>query len=97
MSASPSRRRNAVALLKLHIPEETHEVMSKAAMQEHFISFIRGDVPIEAAEGEATKYGPAGKAVVGWKKDSRNDTAWKVMEGLSRDELVKVFNIVGGH
>lgn len=70
--------------------------MSKAAMQEHFISFIHGEGPIEAAEGEATKYGPVGKVEVGWKKDSRKVRAWKVIEGLSRDELVKMFDIVGG-
>jgi len=72
--------------------------MSKvqAAMQEHFISFIRGDSPFEAAEGEAMKYGPVGKVAVGWKKDSRNVRAWEVMEELSKDELVKAFDIVGG-
>ncbi|PUU75240.1 hypothetical protein B9Z19DRAFT_1154483 [Tuber borchii] len=76
--------------------EETHEAMRKAAMQEHFISFIRGDVLFEAAEGEAMKYRPVGKVAVGWNKDSRNVSAWKVTEGLGRDVLVKTFDIVGG-
>ena len=55
-------------------PEETHEAMSKvqAAIQEHFISFIGGDVSFEAPEGEVMKYGPVGKVAVGWKKDGRN-------------------------
>ncbi|PUU75238.1 hypothetical protein B9Z19DRAFT_1090812 [Tuber borchii] len=65
--------------------EETHEAMSKAAMQEHFIGSIRGDVLFEGAEGEAMKYGPVGKAQWGgWKKDSRNVSASKVTEGLGR-------------
>ena len=64
-------------------------------MQEHFISFIRGDVPFEAAEGEAMKYGPVGKVPVGWKKDTRNVRVEKVMQGMNRDELVKSFDIVG--
>ena len=48
--------------------------MSKvqAAIQEHFISFIGGDVSFEAPEGEVMKYGPVGKVAVGWKKDGRN-------------------------
>jgi len=66
------------------------------AMQEHFISFIRGDAPFETAEGGAMMYGPVGKVAVGWKKDSRNVRAWEVMEELSKDELVKAFDIVGG-
>ena len=72
--------------------------MSKVqvATQEHFISFIRGDVLFEAAEGETMKYGRVGKVAVVWKKDSRNFKALKVMEGMSRDELVKAFDIVGG-
>ena len=41
--------------------------MSKvqAAMQEHFICFILGDVPFGAAEGEAMKYRLMGKVSVG--------------------------------
>ena len=45
--------------------------MSKPAMQEHFISFIHGDVPVKAAEGEATKYEPIGKVAVEWKNDRK--------------------------
>ena len=73
-AVNSSSCRNAVALRKLYIPEETHEAMSKvqAAMQEHFISFIRGDVPFEATDGGAMKYGPVGKVAVGWKKNNRN-------------------------
>ena len=46
-------------------PEETHEAMSEATMQEHFIGLIHRDGPVEATEGEATKYGPLGKVAVG--------------------------------
>ncbi|RPA97433.1 alpha/beta-hydrolase [Choiromyces venosus 120613-1] len=79
-------------------PEETHKATSKvqAAMQEHFISFIRGDAPFMAAEGEAMGYGPAGKVAVGWKKDRRNVRAWEIMQGLRKADLVKAFDTVGG-
>ena len=65
-------------------------------MQEHFIRFIHGDVPFEAVEREALKYGPVGKVLVGWKKDTRNVRAEKVMEGMSRDELVKLLTLSVG-
>ncbi|KAG0130645.1 Alpha/Beta hydrolase protein [Tuber indicum] len=79
-------------------PEEVREVTSKvqAAIQEHFISFIRGDAPFKAGEEEAMGYGPAGKVVVGRKKDRRNARAWEVLEGLSKAELVRAYDIVGG-
>ncbi|PUU73335.1 Alpha/Beta hydrolase protein [Tuber borchii] len=75
--AARTSRRNYI------FPEETHQAMSKvqAAMQEHFISSIRGDVLFEAAEGEGMKYGPVGKVAAGWKKDSRNVRLGRIWKG----------------
>ena len=70
--------------------------MSKAAMQEHFINLIHGDAPVGGAEGEATKHGPVEKAAAGRKKDNRNFRAWRVMEGLSRYELVRCLILSAG-
>ncbi|PWW80865.1 alpha/beta-hydrolase [Tuber magnatum] len=55
-----------------------------------------GETHEAATEGEAMGYGPAGRVGVGWKKDMRKVRAWEVMEGLSKAELVRAYDIVGG-